>query len=90
MLNYSFHASLQEENGGGVTEILLNVLEILPVLNRRHLGFEDVVKMNCTRCKMDTEYPPQPSFGIFIVANSLREFKACSSSSFFLTFYITF
>ncbi|KAG2312533.1 hypothetical protein Bca52824_024090 [Brassica carinata] len=54
--------SLMEENGGGVSEILINVLEILPGSNRRHIGFEDLVKMNCTRCKMDTEYPPQPSF----------------------------
>lgn len=67
--------SLMEENGG-VSEILINVLEILPGWNR-HLGFEDRVKMKCTRCKMDTQYPPpQPSFGILIIANSLRETKA--------------
>ncbi|CDY16392.1 BnaA02g11960D [Brassica napus] len=53
--------SLMEENGG-VSEILINVLEIMPGWNR-HLGFEDRVKMKCTRCKMDTLYPPpQPSF----------------------------
>ncbi|CAF1900501.1 unnamed protein product [Brassica napus] len=53
--------SLMEENGG-VSEILINVLEILPGWNR-HLGFEDRVKMKCTRCKMDIQYPPpQPSF----------------------------
>ena len=67
--------SLMEENGG-VSEILINVLEIMPGWNR-HLGFEDRVKMKCTRCKMNTLYPPpQPSFGILIIANSLRETKA--------------
>lgn len=75
--SFLYSSLFQEENGGGgVSEILINVLEILPGANR-HLGFCDLVKMNCTRCKMDTEYPPvQPSFGIFIVANSLRETKA--------------
>ncbi|KAF8088736.1 hypothetical protein N665_0531s0009 [Sinapis alba] len=67
--------SLVTEENGGVSEILINVLEILKSWNS-HLQFDDLVKMNCTRCKMNTDYPPQPSFGIIIVANSLRETKS--------------
>ncbi|CAH8307545.1 unnamed protein product [Eruca vesicaria subsp. sativa] len=78
-LNHFYHLflnklSLLEENVG-VSEILITVLEILHGWNS-HIQFEDLVKMKCVRCKMVTQYPPEPSFGLFINATSLRETKS--------------
>ncbi|KAF2564090.1 hypothetical protein F2Q70_00015321 [Brassica cretica] len=76
----------------GVYDFLVTILDLLP---RWNTGYEhdkslksmfevyETPKKMCNRCKTDTEYPLELAYGLLLIANSLREFKANS----FLSFY---
>ncbi|CAN7039615.1 unnamed protein product [Brassica rapa subsp. trilocularis] len=76
----------------GVYDFLVTILDLIP---RWNTGYDDekslktmfelyeTPKKMCNRCKLDTEYPPELAYGLILIANSLREFKANS----FLSFY---
>ncbi|KAF8112752.1 hypothetical protein N665_0062s0096 [Sinapis alba] len=69
----------------GVFEFLVTILELLP-LWRNVNGEEEplsskfevyqVAKKICNRCKLVTEYPVERSYGLIVVASSLREIKS--------------
>ncbi|KAG2312536.1 hypothetical protein Bca52824_024093 [Brassica carinata] len=75
------------ESNGGVYDFLVTILDLLPrwkadaPLKSKFEVYEKLKKM-CNRCKTDTEYPLELAYGLIVIANSLREFKAKSFSAF--------
>ncbi|XP_024009738.1 uncharacterized protein LOC18013842 isoform X2 [Eutrema salsugineum] len=67
-----------------VSELLVTILELLPRWRNEngekplnsHFELLEETKKICNRCKMDTEYPVERSYGLTVAANSLREFKS--------------
>ncbi|CAH8307519.1 unnamed protein product [Eruca vesicaria subsp. sativa] len=74
----------------GVYDFLVTILELLPrwktgndeeeeeddePLKSKFEVYETLSKI-CNRCKMEIEYPPEPAYGLIVVANSLRRIKA--------------
>lgn len=76
--------SLREKENG-VSEILVTVLDNLPHWNHDFV-INETVKMDCVRCRMDTEYTNEPCYGIIITANSLRNTQASHLFFFFSTY----
>ncbi|XP_056841835.1 uncharacterized protein LOC130494971 [Raphanus sativus] len=72
----------------GVFELLVTVLELLPLwrsvnepLSSKFEVYEAAKKI-CNRCKLVTEYPVERSYGLIVVASSLREIKAICIQGF--------
>ncbi|XP_022551862.2 uncharacterized protein LOC111202920 isoform X2 [Brassica napus] len=68
----------------GVFDFLVTILDLLPLwrsveeepLSSKFEVYHQVAKKICNRCKLVTEYPVERSYGLIVVASSLREIKS--------------
>ncbi|WZY84530.1 hypothetical protein YC2023_030914 [Brassica napus] len=75
----------------GVFDFLVTILEVLPLwrsveepLSSKFEVYHQVAKKICNRCKLVTVYPVERSYGLIVVASSLREIKASQLLFYFI------
>lgn len=76
-------------------DFLVTVLELLPLwrsvnepLSSKFEVYEAAKKI-CNRCKLVTEYPVERSYGLIVVASSLREIKASQTFHYYYYYYLS-
>ncbi|XP_048632617.1 uncharacterized protein LOC106444254 [Brassica napus] len=81
----------------GVFDFLVTILEVLPLwrsveepLSSKFEVYHQVAKKICNRCKLVTVYPVERSYGLIVVASSLREIKASQLLFYFIILSVLF
>lgn len=100
MVSYSFsnlHIYLVFQEANGLFDFLVTILEVLPLwrsveepLSSKFEVYHQVAKKICNRCKLVTVYPVERSYGLIVVASSLREIKASQLLFYFIILSVLF